>query len=699
MIKLFNQITNPDTLNKSQQGFYLEQKINQILDLTFLKSYNIELLTEKEIVSQYGSIFVGIDHLIFTNDNKFIATQCKYRDEKFNRESAGYLFSSVHILERKLNIKCKAILIIIKSDITNRAKWFLEYTDYEHYIIKNNNIEQLARESTSKIYQLCNIQHTPNIITPRPHQLIALSKWNMQNGIVCHPTGTGKSILEMMFISKYLKNSDKNLILFITQYAEVARSIFENDNIQKFKNSRHFPPDIEVITWMDKHRASKQQDVKHITKTKSPVILCCLASSFIKYHQDLPLNKFGLVIYDECHHIGDNEISGILKNIKNNCCIVGFSATPIRTDNKNNDLFDIFKNENNQLNYIDIMLFFDAVRLGLCTTFTITFNKNKNIIELLDNSYKSIIRVSGITKVDRLYEEFKDFKDIKFFTSHSRNDGKGNEIKKFKNIKSKSSLIVSHKCREGFDCPEIDTIVNMNPSKNKGIISIIQEIGRGTRINEGKEKCFIHNLFTDDNKMNMNEKIVNYISNLIDYIGIDFANKEQLYINIDKDLRITSGDGNVENDVNIIFPEDFTDYEQIKGEFKKRFVHNLTYKKAKKIIKQRNIKTTSDAKQCVYLPTQPEVFFGYEFISWFDYLGIDSSIYLSCFELEQHIKKRKNELTKINVYDKELCIKQLIEIGFNIPSDIELVNSMYCRKNENDFDIFMLLKKYASKKK
>ena len=686
---------NNDTLYKQKQGYELEYNINFYLEyygVMFGIPYidmiddKIYCLRETEIVSEFGNSCWGIDHLIIFNQGnqkQFIAIQDKYRDEKINEEVAKKLDWTVLKLEQKLKIKCKALLVVIKSDITSYAQEVFNES-FGHYvidIIKHQNLKQLSMLAANKICWYCNIFNNTEIFNPFPHQLYALNKWYGQSGIVCHPTGSGKSILELLYMSKYFERNEKNIILFITQYAEVAASIFNPNTIEKMKMNHYLPLNLQYIQWVDNKKAGdKQKDVEFLYETHKPTVLCTLANSLNNHYKEdmdkigLPFHKIGLVINDECHHLGDdNEISNTIQYIKerSNCSIVGFSATPIRSDGKNNKLYDIFKN-NNEFEYIDMLLFFDAIRLGLCTPFKIFFNPNENINEILNNSTKSIIRVSGTHSVDEWYHRLISTTSIKIYKSHYRNDKDNRILEEFKKEERKACLIVSDKCREGFDCKEINTIININPPKDKSVISIIQEIGRGTRVSPGKTICNIYNIFTDYNANDIKDTIANYFNSVVSYIG--YENMEELDIeSLKGEIRI-GGEGGGMIGFNI---SDELYGEDIEIRFNEVLNRDMSYEKAKRIIKYKNIKTVKEAKSSIYLPREPEEYFRNKFVSWFNYLGIDSSSFISVEDMEREIFNKQYNVRKMKEEGKNGF--DIVKLLFRerIPLDDELVEIVY----------------------
>lgn len=151
-------------------------------------------------------------------------------------------------------------------------------------------------------------------IVPRSHQAEALAAWTEQgrSGVVALPTGAGKTILAMMAMASVQRPT---LIVVPTidlmhQWLAVVRKFF-NTQVGLLGGGSH---DIETIT---------------ISTYDSAAM-----------HAERLGPKFGLTVYDECHHLPGPQYSMISL-----CSIapfrLGLSATVERTDGKENLIYDL----------------------------------------------------------------------------------------------------------------------------------------------------------------------------------------------------------------------------------------------------------------------------------------------------------------------------------------------------------------------
>lgn len=140
---------------------------------------------------------------------------------------------------------------------------------------------------------------------PYPFQKEALSKWlkNMSRGVIVLPTGSGKSYLATLAIEKKQRST-----LVVVPTIDLMNQWYDN-----LKSA--FDVDIGLI-------GAGYHEVKDLTITTYD-------SAYI--HIERIGNLFGLVIFDECHHL-----PGETYSLAANFCLapfrLGLSATPERAD-------------------------------------------------------------------------------------------------------------------------------------------------------------------------------------------------------------------------------------------------------------------------------------------------------------------------------------------------------------------------------
>jgi len=140
---------------------------------------------------------------------------------------------------------------------------------------------------------------------PFPYQQEALDAWHANDcrGVVVLPTGSGKTYVATLAMERRLRST---LIVVPTldlmnQWYDVLRSAFPTP-VGIVGGGYHEPGDITVTTY----------DSAHI-------------------HMDRLGNRFGLVVFDECHHLPSESYA-----LAARCCLapfrLGLTATPERSD-------------------------------------------------------------------------------------------------------------------------------------------------------------------------------------------------------------------------------------------------------------------------------------------------------------------------------------------------------------------------------
>ena len=196
----------------------------------------------------------------------------------------------------------------------NRSKCF-RLPGYQYYnLISTLYYEKFSYEDKARAYQELNLTET---WTKEPfyYQKEAIAKWVRagKRGIIVLPTGTGKSFVGVMAISKASRSSIVVVptIDLMQQWYHTLKSHFKNVNIGLIGGGYFEPADLTVITYDSAHR-----HLEHLG------------------------NRFGLIIFDECHHL-----PGGMYQLSAKFAIapyrLGLSATPERVDGGHNILEDL----------------------------------------------------------------------------------------------------------------------------------------------------------------------------------------------------------------------------------------------------------------------------------------------------------------------------------------------------------------------
>lgn len=151
-------------------------------------------------------------------------------------------------------------------------------------------------------------------IEPRPYQIAALQAWMeaSQAGVVVLPTGAGKTILAMMVIERTERPALIHVptIDLMHQWLEVLRRYFDIP-VGLLGGGYHEWGDITVATY--------DSALIHVTNQG---------------------NRFGLAIYDECHHLPSEQNQyTALANLAP--FRLGLTATPERSDGKEQLLYQL----------------------------------------------------------------------------------------------------------------------------------------------------------------------------------------------------------------------------------------------------------------------------------------------------------------------------------------------------------------------
>lgn len=151
-------------------------------------------------------------------------------------------------------------------------------------------------------------------LVPRPHQKMAIQAWEDHGyrGVVCLPTGAGKTILAVMAISRV---SRPTLIVVPTidllqQWQEILESFLGRE--------------IGAL-------GGGQKQILEVTVTTY--------DSASTYIESLG-SRFGFLVFDECHHLPANHYQSIAKGSLAPFRL-GLSATPERSDGRESVLFDL----------------------------------------------------------------------------------------------------------------------------------------------------------------------------------------------------------------------------------------------------------------------------------------------------------------------------------------------------------------------
>ena len=324
----------------------------------------------------------------------------------------------------------------------------------------------------------------------RPYQVECVSKieesfLEFSRVLVTLFTGAGKTIIFSEIANKYIKSGKKVLIL--AHREELLDQAA--DKMMKFHGV-----DFTLI------KAGKEYDESKMFQIGSVQSLC-KEDRLSKFDKDY----YGLIIVDEAHHCMADTYQVIFKHFKS-AKVLGVTATPNRSDGKK--LAKFFETTAYEYKMEDgikdgwlssVIMRTGNVNIDLSKVRTVAgdfiinelddaitreFNKiSKYIKSKLEHRKRILIFTPRIASAEVLAEVLKrDGLNAEFVSGASKNRKEITE--KFKNGDIRiicNSMLYT----EGFDCPEVDCIINLRPTQSKGLFT--QMLGRGTRICDGKE--------------------------------------------------------------------------------------------------------------------------------------------------------------------------------------------------------------------
>lgn len=324
----------------------------------------------------------------------------------------------------------------------------------------------------------------------RPYQIECVSKieesfLEFNRVLVTLFTGAGKTIIFSEIANKYIKDGKKVLVL--AHREELLDQAA--DKMMKFHGV-----DFTLI------KSGKDYDESKMFQIGSVQSLC----------KEDRLNKFdkdyyGLIIVDEAHHCMADTYQVIFKYFKS-AKILGVTATPNRSDGKK--LAKFFEATAYEYKMEDgirdgwlssVIMRTGNVNIDLSKVRTVAgdfiinelddaitreFNKiSKYIKSKLEHRKRILIFTPRIASAEVLAEVLKrDGLNAEFVSGASKNRKEITEKFKSGDIRI---ICNSMLYTEGFDCPEVDCIINLRPTQSKGLFT--QMLGRGTRICDGKE--------------------------------------------------------------------------------------------------------------------------------------------------------------------------------------------------------------------
>lgn len=336
---------------------------------------------------------------------------------------------------------------------------------------------------------------TTKKIDPRPYQQKAAAaihrEWDAGNKktLVVMPTGTGKTIVFASIVNDQVEKGEHVLILahreeLLQQASDKLKMVTGLETaLEKAQNSA-----------LDSDKMVVVASVQTLSKQ----------NRLMKY----PRDYFGAIIIDEAHHTAAKTYKGILEHFID-AKVLGVTATPDRSDMKSlSDIFDSLAFEYKLP---------DAIREGyLCKintkTIPVEVDISKvhinagdfsaqdlgNVLDLyLDTIADAIVRecqnrktviFTPLVRISKRLCNILNKRNFKTAEVNGASADREDVLKGFDNGEYKA-LTNAMLLTEGWDCPTVDCIICLRPTKSRSLYA--QIVGRGTRLCEGKKNLLV----------------------------------------------------------------------------------------------------------------------------------------------------------------------------------------------------------------
>lgn len=362
--------------------------------------------------------------------NKFIRKQNQYFEEIFT-EKADFV-EYLNIEDVKSAIKSEfgdknihELLIQEKELLNKRDK-----------IFNNPKIKKSVKSAVEQINEYDKIEKSPKFPYkdgPRPYQIEAYEKWvgNGKKGLFAMATGTGKTLTSLnCLLNQYKENNSYKAVILVptvalvNQWKDECRK-FNFNNVITVSSQEKWPQNISFL-----NSASNFIDV-------SFVIIVTYASfyraNFQNHFKSLP--KETLLIADEAHNLGSNNISKVLPKIHLNQRI-GLSATPDRKfDDIGNKSIEDFFNDKPPFVYSYTM------QQAMDKKWLCKYKYYPHIVKLTDVELAEYIKKSKqlIKYFDNQTKRYKDCKEVEILLLERKRiiHKAHNKLAVFKNILDK----------------------------------------------------------------------------------------------------------------------------------------------------------------------------------------------------------------------------------------------------------------------
>ena len=340
--------------------------------------------------------------------------------------------------------------------------------------------------------------------------LASLQLEKYENGILCAPPAFGKTVLAAYLISR--RKVSTLILLDKTELIDQWIREFE-----RFLDVDEKPPVYKTKTGKEKIRDSVFGSlISGVDKTTGIIDFAMIGSAYHKGSFFENIDSYGMVLCDECHHIGSGQGQALMSRIRAKY-IYGLSATPGRSDRLDNIVYMLLGPVRHKYTVkeqadawgIDRYVYPRFTRVVNISGGEPDIHKADDLIadsgirnaQIVDDVKQAV--TSGRTSViltklkkhaEKLYELLKDKADHVFLIYGGQTPKQNQEIKeKMLKVPDDETLILiatGQKIGEGFNFPRLDTLMLAAPVKFEG--RLIQYVGRLNRLYNGKQNVIVY---------------------------------------------------------------------------------------------------------------------------------------------------------------------------------------------------------------
>ena len=333
------------------------------------------------------------------------------------------------------------------------------------------------------------------------------------NGILHAATAFGKTVV----CSAVIAEKKVNTLILLESSALIEQW---REALETFLEIREELPEYKTKTGRTKVRKSLIGKLQGAHDSMAGIVDIAMVGSLCKKGEWHPfLDRYGMVIVDECHHAASDTIANVLREVKAKY-VYGVTATPKRADGLekiNNMLigpirYSYTSKEKAKTQGIDHLVyprFTRAVPPRGVVSEKMHPNEAYEIIrnnELRDEQIVSDVReciAAGRTPVvlskykdhsQRLYERLKEDADKVFLMTGNNSKKEHSRIREqLQAVESEETMLLvatGSLVGEGFDLPRLDTLIMATPVSFRSVVE--QYAGRLNRDYAGKQNVIVY---------------------------------------------------------------------------------------------------------------------------------------------------------------------------------------------------------------